>query len=114
MSVENISTKMVKARKEYRCEYSGKKIKVGDIYSCQVNVFDGEIYTFRICEEADYIAKELDMYGKGTDNEGFGEDDYEELLWDYVNKHKLNDEYENYKYSLHDFVYEHLKRSDEK
>lgn len=109
--VENISSKMVKARKQYRCMLSGKTIKIGDEYESTVCKYDGEIYTFRIHKEAKYLAEELDMYGKGTNNDGFQDDDYEQLLQDYVYDNDLFDEYDNFDGSSHDFVYMHYTSS---
>ncbi|AUD65409.1 hypothetical protein BK011_06785 [Tenericutes bacterium MZ-XQ] len=105
--VENISSKMVKARKKYRCMFSGKTINIGDEHICQVNKDGGEIYTFRIHKEAEYLAEELDLYGKGTYNDGFQDDDYEQLLQDYIYDNDLFDEYDNFDGSSHDFVYKH-------
>jgi len=107
-----ISSKIVKARKRYRCDYSGEVINIGDEYQREVCTYEGEIYTFRTCKEALEIIDKFDMYGKGTDNDGFNEEDYEELLWDYVGRHKLIDKYEEYDGSLHTFVYNHLKESE--
>jgi hypothetical protein len=108
-----LRSKEVKARKQYKCNLSGKIIKKGELYNCQVNVYDGEIYDFRTCKEADYLAQALDMYGKGTDNDGFCDSDYEELLMDYVTDNGLYEEYEEYDGLLHDFVFAHYTKIKE-
>lgn len=109
---EVISSKMVKARKQYYCDYSCKLIKKGDEYQRDVNVYEGRIYAFRTCKEALYIIDKLDMYGKGTDNDGFSNDDYTELLEDYARDNNLFEVYEAYTGLFHDFVYEHLKKQE--
>lgn len=111
--INNISNKIVKARKQYRCNYSGKIINIGDSYERQVNIYDGEIYTFRTCEKALYLIEKLDMYGRGTDDDGFTDSDYDEMLDDYISNNTLTDEYANYLGSATDFVYDYLKTKEE-
>lgn len=108
---QNIRTKDVKARKKYKCEFSGKIIQKGELHKCEVNVYAGKIYTFRICKEADYLAHELDLYGKGTNNDGFNDEDYEELLSDYISENDLFEEYESHEGLIHDFVYAHYMKN---
>ena len=112
--ITNISSKFVKARKDYYCNYSRKLIKKGEEYKREVNVYDGEIYTFRTCKEAIFLISELDLYGRGTDGDGFSDTDYEEMLMDYISDNDLYDVYENGDESLHDFVYSHMKDGKKK
>lgn len=111
--ITNISSKFVKARKDYYCNFSGRLIQKGEEYKREVNVYDGEIYTFRICKEALFLINELDLYGRGTDNDGFTDSDYEEMLMDYISDNNLYDVYKNSDTSLHDFVYNHIKELEE-
>ena len=108
---QNIRIKEIKARKNYFCEFSGKLIKKGETYICQVNTYEGKIFTFRICKEAEYLAHELDLYGKGTNNDGFIDEDYEELLSDYISENDLFKEYESHEGLIHDFVYAHYMKN---
>lgn len=110
--VNAISTKMAKARKQYRCDYSFKTIKIGDEYKREVNVYEGKIYTFRVCKEALYIIDKLDMYGRGTNNDGFTDVDYDDMLHDYIRENNLSEEFEDYTRSAHDFVYEYLVKKE--
>lgn len=112
--ITNLRTKMVTARKEYRCDYSRQLIKKGDEYQSSVNVYDGEIYTHRTCKEALFLIKELDLYGRGTDNDGFTSDDYIEMLLDYIYDNKLYDLYTEYDGNIHEFVYKHITNKKDK
>ena len=79
------------ARKEHLCEFCGCKIKKGQKYYRQTNIYDGCIYDWIEHEECHQIASELDMYDECDYDEGLSSDCFKEILDDYIHQYHYND-----------------------
>lgn len=65
-----LSTKIVKARKEYHCNFCLQSIQKKELYTSQINVGDDGIYNWRTHNRCSEIAKKLNMYDySGTVND---------------------------------------------
>lgn len=67
-----------KARKEHKCDFCCEKIKKGEVYNSQTNVYDGDIYVWKTHKKCSEIAAELRMYDNC--DEGVGQSEF----WDYI------------------------------
>ena len=79
------------ARKEHICELCGCKIKKGQKYYRQTNVYDGCIYDWIEHKECREIASELDMYDGCDYDEGLSSEDIEEIIDNYIQREHKND-----------------------
>ena len=79
------------ARKEYLCGLCGCKIKKGQKYYRQTNIYDGCIYDWIEHEECREIASELDMYSECDYEEGLSSDCFKGILDDYIHQYHYND-----------------------
>lgn len=79
------------ARQDYVCEFCGCKIKKGDKYNKQTNVFDGEIYDFKTHVECSEVSIKLDMYNDLSD-EGLSMDTFKENISNYIYANHYDDE----------------------
>ena len=79
------------ARKEHICELCGCKIKKGQKYYRQTNIYDGCIYDWIEHEECREIASELDMFGECDSDEGLSSDLYKEILDNYIYRKHYDD-----------------------
>ena len=73
------------ARKEHICELCGCKIKKGQKYYRQTNIYDGCIYDWIEHEECREIASELDMYDEYNYDDGLSSEYFEDILDDFAN-----------------------------
>lgn len=78
MSVETISCKKRKARKEHCCDYCGAVIKKGEIYDWAKNIHDGTLYEWKAHKQCSFLCSQLWEYA--DPDEGM----YEELFLDSV------------------------------
>ena len=79
------------AKKEHVCEFCACKIKPGQKYVRQTNVYDGTIYDFVTHQECKKVAHELRMYDNCGD-EGLDGESFLEYLNEYVNVNHYDDE----------------------
>lgn len=73
-----LSTKQHKARKEHRCSFCNLPIKVGQTYTAQSNIFEGDFYVWKSHKRCDDIATELNMWNYV--DEGVTDDDFYEIV----------------------------------
>lgn len=82
MVTELVSAHRVKARKEHRCNWCGKRIEVGEDHTATSLVYDGSAYTFRECDRcAPYVEPMMDYWDNRYD-EGYNGDDMYEYMRD--------------------------------
>lgn len=62
-----------KARKEHRCEYCGKKIKIGETYSRETGIYEGDFNDYAMCARCRAIWH--DMTSSWSDELGEFRDD---------------------------------------
>lgn len=79
------------AKKEHVCEFCACKIKLGQKYVRQTNVYDGVVYDFITHQECKEVARELRMYDDCGD-EGLDGESFREYLSEYVNVNHYDDE----------------------
>ncbi len=83
--MENIGTKIVKARKDHICDWCDCRIPKGHHYMCQTNVGNGEIWTWHghlFCEEA--LDKIPGMYDSVIEDEGITTEHFRECLSEWL------------------------------
>lgn len=66
------------AKKEHECDLCGFKIGVGEKYDWQKNVFDGDLYEFKMHLSCLELAQKLNMF-EGRDD-GLTGDDFAEFV----------------------------------
>ncbi|GAA6488445.1 hypothetical protein [Gordonibacter urolithinfaciens] len=75
MSTELTQSHRVKARKEHRCDWCGKKIAVGETYTSSAHVMDGRAYTWHECDRcAPYVGPMMAYWDHRADEGYTGED----------------------------------------
>ena len=89
--VDILRTGNVKARKEYRCDFCGLPILIGEVYHTGVYKND-DIYTWRSHLSCDKLTYKLDMYDGWDD--GVTSNDFFENVQEYF-KVKYRDEYDD-------------------
>lgn len=79
--VEVIRTKAIKkARKEHKCSYCGRDIKIGDPYRRSLLKID-EPYTWNECKFCEVVAGEITSSGFFvSDGDGFSREDFSEAV----------------------------------
>ena len=79
--VEVIRTKAIKkARKEHKCSYCGRNIKIGDSYRRSLLKID-EPYTWNECKYCEVVAGEITSSGFFvSDGDGFSREDFSEAV----------------------------------
>ena len=86
MSVLTLESGKRRARKAHRCQLCGVRIRPGDTYASQNNVYDGRAYTWRDCLHCDrdgvvnYVADWCDP-DNGVDYEAAFEWATEAMTW---------------------------------
>ena len=103
--MNQISSKIVKARKVHGCDFCFGKIQIGEKYRTQFNQYDGYVYSWKNHIRCEEIASELKMYDEcyeGLSSDLFQEYIREEFikLQEQYNSEVFN--YENYKYPSFD------------
>ncbi|MCP4764394.1 MAG: hypothetical protein GY870_21650 [archaeon] len=79
--MEIISTTKLKARKKYKCDWCGLKIKKGEKHQSQALKDNGEIYNWRNHIRCAEIAKKLEMFDY-CDGEGLTKDAFQNTISD--------------------------------
>ena len=79
------------ARKEHTCMLCGKKIKKGEAYERQTNLYDGDVCDWIECNECETVSHELGMYDH-IEEEFLTEDDFREAVFQYVNNNHSDKE----------------------
>ena len=93
--IENILTTRPIARKNYFCNLCNDYILKGTKHECQVNKFDGDIYTWRGHEECCKLAEKLDMYHECDYEEGLTDDFFCDFVSQYIIDNCLTEENES-------------------
>ena len=94
-----IKHKIVKARKEYRCEICFGKINKGDLYRNNITTDNREIYNNHICSNCD----KLEIFLAEKDYYDFwDEDDLDDCIFDFINDLDSQKDYEDFKKYLND------------
>ena len=76
--METIRITKPKARKEYRCDWCGQTIKVGEVYGRQTLSNNGEIYEWKNHIRCSKIATKLRMFDEC--DEGLDDDHFQEWI----------------------------------
>lgn len=107
--MKTISTTERKARKQHMCNYCGLPIEIGETYELQVNINEGELYSWKSHLSCNDIASELDMYDN-CDDGLTGETFREYIQEEYRNimHTEFNEIYESKDFSYPEF-YEQLE-----
>ena len=71
-----LSSKRHIAQKEHHCDFCGEKIMIGEKYTAQANIFEGQFYVWKTHIDCEWIAHKLKMYD--WRDEGVTQDDFME------------------------------------
>lgn len=85
-----LETATRKARKDHVCNYCGLKIKAGETYTNQTNIFE-DLYHWKSHKSCDDLADELGMF-EDVDDEGLTGDGFRDYVWQYLRHNKLDDD----------------------
>lgn len=77
--MEFYNQKNVKARKLHYCEFCGKTIGAGEVYSCETGKYDGDFFTRKLCLPCSNM---LDAFCRENGDEDFQWDWIQEWLYD--------------------------------
>ena len=92
-NIVTMSEKVVKARREHRCDYCNDVIKVGEEYHRQNNIFDGQYYTWRSHLCCKNITDDLRMFDGMYDvSDGLTPEMFAESVDEYIHEHHYDDE----------------------
>ncbi|MCK4815591.1 hypothetical protein KA005_07470 [bacterium] len=83
--------KQLQARKNHTCDLCNGIIKKGELYNCQTNVYDGQIYNFKSHIHCSELAHEYDMY-QDTFEDGLSQLDFAEYISELTHEGKTTAE----------------------
>ena len=84
MPVELAPSKRVKARKEHRCDYCGKRIYVDEEHTVSKLVEGGSAYTWRECDRCAHYVRKMMAYWNYPIGEGYN---CEDMAYDMTENH---------------------------
>lgn len=89
------------AKKEHTCMFCGCKIRVGEKYSRDTLVFDGDLYDWVSHIDCHHISSDLDMF-ENVGDEGLTSEDFNDYIDQYL--------YDNYQDEELDDLPEHIRK----
>lgn len=85
MSVTVLHRSNPKARKEHQCSSCYRVIRIGEVYERQDNVFDGDRYSYLMCEHCRALVDRVtDLVPDDWYEDGFSDDTISEGMREYA------------------------------